>query len=325
MEVISLAVILVTSIIIFYSGNIFTSRSSRIGNYLGMSPSVNGATLDAISSSLPEFLVALFGVIFFNSFDVGIGTIAGSALFNLLIIPAICVLVAPVAFKVTREVTKRDLIFYIFTVFALLTALTFTTTWGFLIPFAFLLIYVWYVMNLKSDSRTFSKKNTSVKTKKYHPRYDLFVGVLALAVMGAATYFLVQHAILFAESINVHPLIISFTIVATATSLPDTIISIANARKGNVDDAASNVFGSNIFNILGGLSLPIIIWNLLNGPLEIVFEHMELIFFLLGASILVLLFMIKKRRLSRLHAWIMLVLFAGFIIYTIHLASVPTV
>ncbi|MFW5865582.1 MAG: sodium:calcium antiporter [Nanoarchaeota archaeon] len=323
MEVLSLSVIIVTAVIIFFTGNDFAARSSRIGSYLGMSPSVKGATLDAISSSLPEFLVALFGVIFFNSFDVGIGTIAGSALFNLLIIPAICVLVAPVAFTVTREVIERDSLFYIIAVFALLTALTFIVRWSFLIPLIFLAIYVWYVWYLKTDSKAFRKKNTQKNIS--YPKKDFFIGFISLALMTIATYFLTKHAILFSENVGIHPLIISFTIVATATSLPDAIISIANARKGNVDDAASNVFGSNIFDILGGLSVPIIAWNVLNGPLNIVFERMELIFFLLATSILVLMFLIKRKTLTRFHAFTMLLLFAGFFAYVIHLASVMTI
>ncbi|MFW6378518.1 MAG: sodium:calcium antiporter [Nanoarchaeota archaeon] len=324
MEIVSLTVIVVASIVIFFTGNQFAARSSRIGSYLGMSPSAKGATLDAISSSLPEFLVALFGVIFFNSFDVGMGTIAGSALFNLLIIPAICVLVAPVAFTVTREVIERDSLFYIAAVFALLTALTFAVSWGFLIPLTFLAIYTWYIWYLKTDSRTFRKENTRPKNT-IHPKKDVLIGLLSLAGMSIATYFLTEHAILFSRNVGIHPLIISFTIVATVTSLPDAILSIANARKGNIDDAASNVFGSNIFDILGGLSIPIIIWNILNGPLNIVFERMELIFFLLATSILVLMFLIKQKRLTRFHAFTMLLLFAGFLAYIIHLASVMTI
>ncbi|MGM5481553.1 MAG: sodium:calcium antiporter [Nanobdellota archaeon] len=321
MELISLTVIILTSAIIFVTGNIFASRSSRLGSYLGMSPSVKGATLDAISSSLPEFLVALFGVLFFNTFEVGIGTIAGSALFNLLIIPAICVLVAPVAFKINKEVVERDALFYIIAVFALLAALSYTRTWSLVIPLILLALYTWYLIDLKKDTKVYKKTNNKKSSEEYKPAKDLSIGMLALAGLGLATYYLTQHAILFSESIGVHPLIISFTIVAAATSLPDAVVSITNARKGSFDDAISNVFGSNIFNIFGGLSIPVIIWYILHGPLEIAFNRLELIFFLLGMSILVYWMMLRHKKLTKTNAIIMIVLFLSFVGYIIYLAG----
>ena len=74
-----LGVILLSSIIIYLSGKRFAESSSKIGDFLNLPRDVKGATFDAISSSLPELLVALYSVIFFKQFEVGIGTIAGSA------------------------------------------------------------------------------------------------------------------------------------------------------------------------------------------------------------------------------------------------------
>ncbi|MFP4118489.1 MAG: sodium:calcium antiporter [Candidatus Woesearchaeota archaeon] len=322
MEWVSLGIIILTSAVIFVTGNIFASRSSRLGTYLGMSPSVKGATLDAISSSLPEFLVALFGVLFFNTFEVGMGTIAGSALFNILIIPGICVLVAPVAFKVNKEVIERDALFYIIAVFALLAALSYSRTWGLVIPLILLGLYVWYIIDLKNDTKAYKKTSTSKKSKDYKPARDLIIAIFSLAGLGIATYFLTQHAISFSESIGVHPLIISFTIVAAATSLPDAVVSISNARKGSLDDAISNVFGSNIFNIFGGLSIPVLLWYLIHGPLKIAFDRLELIFFLLGASIIVFYMLVRTKTISKAKAVIMILLFTAFVAYTIHLATI---
>ena len=116
---ISFSVIVLTSVLLYFISNRFADASSNIGDYLKLSRSVKGATFDAIAGSMPELLVALFAVIFFKSFEIGIGTIAGSALFNLLVIPGICVLVAPVAFKVSRDVIDRDGLFYIISFVAL--------------------------------------------------------------------------------------------------------------------------------------------------------------------------------------------------------------
>ena len=57
----------------------------------------------------------------------------------------------------------------------------------------------------------------------------------------------------------------SFFIAAVASSVPDTILSFYDAKKGQFDDAFSNAFGSNIFDICIGLGLPLFIYTLLNG------------------------------------------------------------
>ena len=62
----SIITILIASILIYFIGNIFAKASSKLGDYFKLSKSVKGATFDAIASSLPELLVALFAVIFFN-------------------------------------------------------------------------------------------------------------------------------------------------------------------------------------------------------------------------------------------------------------------
>ena len=60
---------------------------------------------------------------------------------------------------------------------------------------------------------------------------------------------------------------VSFFIAALASSVPDTILSFYDAKKGQFDDAFSNAFGSNIFDICIGLGLPVFIYTLLNGDI----------------------------------------------------------
>ena len=124
-------IIVVSSIVIYLAGIRFAESSSKIGDYFNLPRDVKGATFDAVSSSAPELLVALYSVIFFKQFEVGVGTIAGSALFNLLVIPGLCVLVAPVAFTVSRKVISRDALFYMVAVFSLVVLLMYFESWGF--------------------------------------------------------------------------------------------------------------------------------------------------------------------------------------------------
>ena len=321
----NILIILATSIVIYYTGCWFATSSSKIGDYLHLPRSVKGATFDAISSSLPELMIALFSVIIFKRFDVGIGTIAGSALFNLLVIPGISVLVAPKVFKVSKEIISRDAIFYLVAVFALLSAIIYSQTWGIIIPLIFLFIYALYLKRILKHTRRF-KKGLTIKQKQEQRKAPiskhLVIFFSCIIAIAAASYFLTYSAIDFSEEIGVPAVIIAFTIVAAATSIPDTVISVANAKKGDIDDATSNVFGSNIFDILIGLSIPLLIAYFIMGPTNILFTNIEIILGLLGATILTIYFIAEDRKLTKFHAIVLLALYLAFIAYVIYLAVI---
>lgn len=321
----NMAVIFVTSIAIFYAGKMFARASSRIGDYFKLPKSVKGATLDAVSSSSPELMIALFSVIAFNKFEVGIGTVVGSAMFNLLFIPAICVFVSREKFALSKEIIHRDGMFYNMSVFALLAALFYSKVWTIIVPIIFLFLYYRYVHYIIKHTRRhwFDKKLTR-KEQKYigtiSLKNEVLISIVSLLIIGLTTYFLTDHSISLAEDLGISPIIIAFTVIAVATSLPDGVISVINARKGSPDDAISNVFGSNIFNILVGLSIPLLIYTLINGPIEIMFDQMAMIIGLLGATILVLFFLAESHTLSKKRAFYMLLMFFVFQVYVIFIS-----
>ena len=96
--------------------------------------------------------------------------------------------------------------------------------------------------------------------------------------------------------------------------------SVANAKKGDVDDATSNVFGSNIFDILVGLGLPLLIYSIMVGPLTIVFGHLEIIIALLLMTLLAIYFFLSDNKLTKKEGAVLLALYVLFIIYTIIIA-----
>lgn len=317
--IIDILIVVLASAFIYFAGDKFAGASSKIGDHFGLSKSVKGATLDAISSSFPELMVAVFSVIAFKKFEMGIGTVAGSALFNLLIIPALCVFVAPVKFKVAKEVIHRDGMFYNISVFALLALLMYVSIWSIWVPFVLLAIYGWYLYYIVKHTNNHKKDNKDAVTKTNF-RKQSFVALISMIVITVCSFFMTESAIEIAEAIGITPMIVGFTIVAIATSLPDAIISIVNAKKGDVDDATSNVFGSNIFDILIGLSVPVLLAIMMSGPVEIAFTQIEIIIGLLGATILVLFFFAENQTISKKQAWFMIFMFFMFQAYVVFLS-----
>ncbi len=319
---IALGIILISSIVIYFAGKKFATTSSNLGDYFRLPRDVKGATFDAVSSSLPELLVALYAVIFFKQFDVGIGTIAGSALFNLLVIPGLCVFVAPVAFKVSKKVISRDALFYLLSVFALVTLLYYFQTWGLIIAILLLGLYGIYLRDIIIHTKSHKKKLKETKPTNIRLAKELPMFLVLLIIIGIFTFFLTDAAIDLAHALGISPIIVAFTIIAAATSVPDTIISVSNARKGDIDDATSNVFGSNIFDILVGLGLPLLIYTLYKGSVTIDFTNMEIILGLLGSTIILLYFFAEDHSLNKRQARTLLLMYLLFVSYVIYLAFV---
>ena len=93
MILLSLTLIVLSCIIIWRSSDGFEVASDYLGRKLPLG--IKGATLNAIASSMPEFLTTIFFLFYLNDpdgFSGGIGVTSGSALYNLLIIPALAAL-----------------------------------------------------------------------------------------------------------------------------------------------------------------------------------------------------------------------------------------
>lgn len=83
--------------------------------------------------------------------------------------------------------------------------------------------------------------------------------VIGLVALLASSRLLVWGATEIAVAFGISDLVIGLTIVAVGTSLPELAASIASARKNEPDIAIGNVIGSNMFNILAVLGVPVLI------------------------------------------------------------------
>ena len=84
-------------------------------------------------------------------------------------------------------------------------------------------------------------------------------------VAALACYWLVNVTHAAAEQLEIPIFFVAVILAAAASSVPDTFLSVAAARKGNDDGAVSNAFGSNIFDICICLTIPLLIASWMNG------------------------------------------------------------
>ena len=85
---------------------------------------------------------------------------------------------------------------------------------------------------------------------------EFLIGLVAI-IKGAD--WLTDAAAAIARHLGIPTIVVGLTIVAVGSSMPEFVVSVVSATKGNVDMALGNVVGSNIFNILGIVGITAIV------------------------------------------------------------------
>ena len=135
---------------------------------------------------------------------------------------------------------------------------------------------------------------------------------VALGLVGiiVGSNFVVDSASNIALALGVSERMISLTIIALGTSLPELVTTIVSANKGEQDLLLGNIIGSNIFNICVVLGIPVAIFG---GITPGGFQIMDLIMLLISAFLLYV-FSKTYKKITRLEGALMLVIFAMYYI-----------
>jgi len=164
----------VISIVLWQACDPFAEAAQWVGRTYRLPGSVRGATLDAVASSLPELFSGIFFVVMAASstdqrtmaesvgegYGSTIATCAGSAIYNMILIPGVCALVVSLrranrpAIDVERDVVWRDGLFFL-ACEALLLYFLFQDTMHWWMGAAFLALYVLYIAKLQRDARAY--------------------------------------------------------------------------------------------------------------------------------------------------------------------------
>lgn len=137
-------------------------------------------------------------------------------------------------------------------------------------------------------------------------------GLLLLAGGGEA---LVRAATTIAEMAGVSPAVIGLTVVAIGTSLPELVVSLLAAMRGEPDLAVANVVGSNIFNITATLGLTALII-----PLPVHGSAVRLEWPVMFAASLICLVVARGGVIDRVEGGVLLMVLVLFIAYTVRVA-----
>lgn len=340
------------SIVIGFACDPFAEAAQWLGRKLHVPGSIRGATLDAVASSMPELFVGVFFVAEFQDFGASVATCAGSAMYNMVLIPAACAIAISLgangrsALKVSRDVIVRDGIWFvvaeIFLVYCLFAKRV--EVWSAIV---LLVLYASYLVHLWRHASTHRREKkravaagdvlddddmpTHVRVLggilqlKLNWTTCIAVLLLSTAIVGSVSHSLVVACEAVSEALSVPSFLIAVIVVAAASSVPDTLLSIGAARRGDDSGAVSNAFGSNTFDVTVCLSIPVLIHAVQFGG-ELTLEHdagvAPLGLVLVALSILTLLIMRWRYSIGRGKAVVLFLIYLVFVVFAAFTATV---
>ncbi|AGB49198.1 K+dependent Na+ exchanger related-protein [Methanomethylovorans hollandica DSM 15978] len=310
--------ILIGLALLYQGANWFVEGASSLAKHLGISSLVIGLTVVAFGTSMPELVVNFFASIQGNS-DVAFGNIVGSNIINLLLILGVTGLIAPLI--VQKPTVWKEIPFALLAVLVLTTMSNkimlandsdniLTRADGIILLF-FFSMFLYYIFetirNSTNESSDNIKEHSSTKIS-----FMLIAGFIFLVIGGKLT---VDGAVSIARQMGISEFLISSTIVAAGTSLPELVTSVAAALKKEMDISVGNIVGSNIFNIFFIMGVSSII-SPLTVPIGI---NVDLIILAI-ATLLFFIFMFigKKHKFERWEALTFLAIYVGYTLFIIN-------
>ena len=276
----SYLILIISLVGIVFGAEFLVAGSVSVARRYKVSDFVIGAAIVGIGTSMPELVVSFFGALKGNA-DVAIGNVVGSNIFNVLGILGLTAICFPIA--IDRKNMTFEIPFCIgVSVLLTLLALNFFNGTPSMISridgLILILLFVGYMYysfvrdrNEPTPDPSLKGRETDEEIQCILPVWKALLKIVGgLALLIASCDFFVDNAIVIAKSWGVSDAIISLTLIACGTSLPELAASVAAACKKNTQLALGNIVGSNIFNILLILGVSSQVMPLVSADITIV-------------------------------------------------------
>jgi len=280
--------VLLAPIFLVWGAGRFVDGASALSFNLGMSPLLIGVLVMGFGTSLPELLVSLFSSVMGNS-GLSLGNAYGSNIINIGLVLGLAAVMSPVI--VHNHVVKRELPLLI-----LATAITAFFVMDFelsrsdgltlLALFVVLVVYLIRVSLREPPKLQDSSLQNKLEKRAIPLGTSINYLVVGLAVIALCSAVLVWSARGIVTNLGVSELVVGVIVLALGTSLPELVVIVLAAKRGQHELALGNVIGSNLFNTLAvvgtaGLIAPSVL------DAELVTRDLPVMFALTGVVVVV--------------------------------------
>jgi len=305
----------IAGVLLLYKGSgVLVDGTTGVAAHLGVSSMIISVIVVAFGTSAPEFAISVgasvqqFAGFVTEGADISIGNVIGSCIANLLLVIGISAVIRPI--KIQKGVIRREMPIVLMAtgallLFALMQLLDGFHRFGGILFFLFFIFFVWYFIQCAKKERVVTKEFDKGETSK-----NILFIVLGIAGVVLGAWFLIESAITIAYFFRIPTFVISLSLVAVGTSLPELVVSAMASFRNESDITIGNVLGSNVFNIffILGVSALFIPLNALGS-----LDHLVL---LLMVTVLIIPVLRSNHEISRIEGFALLVLYALYMWYT---------
>ena len=305
----NLALIFLGFFLLVVGGEFIVRASVAISLRFNISKFVIGMTVVSFATSLPELIVSINAALN-NSPSIAINNVVGSNIANIGLVLALIALLSNIS--VNEKSFRRDWSWMFFlSIMLCLFIITDNELNGFegFLLIALLVIFVFKVLKNSDSIELLNDVDDKLKlTSNFKILIWLFIASLTL-YYGAE--FLVDGAVKFANQINISEAVISVSIVAIGTSIPELAASLVAIAKNEKSISVGNLIGSNIFNIGSVLGITAIIKDI---PIANEIIQRDIIWMMVFTVLIMLLSVLpEKNKISKYKGLIMLIAYFVFI------------
>ena len=295
-------------LILVVSGDILVRGSVSLARVFKVSTLIMGVTVVSFGTSAPELIVSINAALTGHQ-DIAIGNVIGSNISNIALVLAITSIILPIT--VAKNSVKIDwpvmmgsgILLYLVSFWD--NKLQIYDGFIFIV---FLIVYILFVIRKGKKDR---KHAPEFKKPDYNIYLSLGFVVASIIGMYFGSTFLIQGASGIASDCGVGGRVISVTVIAFGTSVPELSTSVIAAIKKESDISVGNILGSNIFNILAILGITASIKDVTVSATIMAND----ILWMLASFVLLLLFMFvpKQYNIARIGGVVLLAFYISYI------------
>lgn len=309
-------ILLVLGFIVLIKGaDLFVDGACGLAQKFKVSKMLIGLTIVSFGTSAPELAVSIKSLLVGKG-DFVLGNVIGSNILNILLIIGFSALIHSLQVKNSTVKKELPITILITSLFAVLLSdnvfdrgikNTFTRADG-IIVLLFFSIFIYYLISMSRKKIT-EEQSTNIIPLTKAITY-IFLGLTGVII---GSHFVVESSTVIAKIFGVSDRLISLTIIALGTSLPELVTSLMATKKGEYDIAIGNVVGSNIFNIGVVVGVPV---SILGGIGIINFNYVDLLVMVISAVFL-FMFSFNDYKISKREGVLFLLLFTIYYSYVL--------
>ena len=301
-------VFIVSMSALIFGADFIIKESEKIALHFKISSFVIGATLVAFGTSLPEMAASMMAA-YHAKTEMAVANVLGSVTFNIT-------LVLGIVFFLSKNLMPKRELFALDSAWIVMPVVIFFLmiqdgVIGRVDGVIFLTLMVSYIIFLFTSAKEVLTEEVSEvvqEEKQFAWGSTLMLLIIGFVLTVGGANFAVESGSNLARSFGVSEWIIGLFLLAFGTSLPELVVSVVAAKKGNAEMSIGNIIGSNVANfsmVLGGASLI--------HPLSFNTDASKFDMFIMASASIALLFILANKLYNKAGAIFLLVIFALFV------------